>query len=277
MPSRVFIVRTRASDVDAVSDLLRGAGFGDIVENERRGCVELSTALASDASEARAQSEFVARCDGGGFEVHTCWEELDDDWQLAWTRQLEPVQITPSLRLVPGLPSGVRKRGEIYLEPALTFGFGEHPTTRMALRFLSSRVRPHSTVLDVGTGSGVLALSAAYLGARHATGIDIDAVSVAAARRNAVTNDLAARCTFSSAQLGSVESEFSVVVANIDAQTLRGMAQDLSTRVGPGGCIGITGVLDEQQTDVIEAFSDAGIELKRIDAEGDWVLLGANI
>src|SRR5690606_30354914 len=106
----------------AVSELLRSVGFGDIVESETEQGVELSTAVTSGTSAPEAEHRFLERCLKGGVEVHTRWQEIDDDWQLAWTRDLQPVQITPALRLVPGLPDGVRAPGDIYLEPALTFG-----------------------------------------------------------------------------------------------------------------------------------------------------------
>src|SRR5690606_13969827 len=117
-----------------------------------------------------------------------------------------------------------------------------------------------ATVLDVGTGNGVLCLVAAQRGP-SAVGIDIDAVAIDAARRNAELNQLSSRCDFSTTPLDRVEGRYDVVIANIDAPTLGSLAHALSEHLAPGGSLMLTGLLEEQKDEPEATFSRLGIEL----------------
>jgi ribosomal protein L11 methyltransferase len=200
---------------------------------------------------------------------------LSDEWRLKWTEHLVPVALTAQIRLVP-VAASVRYRtepqlGELYLETGLVFGFGEHPTTRMAARFLEE-VASDQSVLDFGTGSGVLALVAERGGAQLVLGIDNDDESVRLAQRNAERN-AATRCQFALTPLEEVEQSFDVVIANVDAVTLSRLASHVCSRLRVGGQLGLTGVLEEQQSVLVSAYAAQGVALKAHASEDDWVLL----
>ncbi len=200
-------------------------------------------------------------------------EEVPPDWALEWTKHLEPVALTSSITLYPHRPEGAHRAGALYLEPAFAFGFGEHPSTRLAARWLevSCRARPGAAVLDVGCGTGVLALVARLAGAGTVLGIDLSEPAIVAAEANAAMNALGV--TFRRAGIDEVSGVFERVVANIEAGVLCDLASGIVSRLVPGGELGLAGFIDEQCDGVVRRFAAAGIELEPRDRIDGWCLL----
>lgn len=186
-----------------------------------------------------------------------------EDWAETWKAHFQPVRI--SERLVIAAPwHGVE--GAVVIEPGNAFGTGEHPTTRACLRFVDRFARPGARVLDVGCGSGVLALAAARLG-MDAEGIDTDPDAVRAAEEAAGANRLTAR--FSTTPLAAVRGRYDLVVANLYAEVLAALAPDLlRVAAGPIGCAGI---LADRAHLVKAALGRRPLVEEEV--EGDWVAL----
>ncbi len=202
-------------------------------------------------------------------------DPVTNDWETKWSEGLVAVELIPGLVLVPEGASYEPSPGEtaMLVEKGLVFGFGEHPTTQMASRWLASAVAG-TTLLDIGTGTGVLALVAAHCGARSVHGVDIDAQSVRAARRNARRNGWQDLCHFSMTPLAQLEEKFEVVVANVDAATLTVLAPDVCERlVSPGGRLALTGVLMEQVGALQRVYAHLGVPLAVSDERQGWALL----
>jgi ribosomal protein L11 methyltransferase len=189
--------------------------------------------------------------------------EAEQDWAEAWKAHFEPVVI--SERLVVAAPWH-DVPGALLIEPGNAFGTGEHITTRACLRAIDRLAVPGGSLLDVGCGSGILALAAAKLGMR-AVGIDTDADAVDAANRAAVANHLVAE--FSTMPLAAVRGTFDLVVANLYAEVLASLAPDLlRVAAGPIACAGI---LADRAHLVRTAFAARPI-LEDLTAEG-WTSL----
>jgi len=193
------------------------------------------------------------------------------DWVRATQSQFAPLQIHDHLWVVPSWceapdPSAIN----VTLDPGLAFGTGSHPTTRLCLEWLARELPPDANVLDYGCGSGILAIAAAKLGARHVTGVDVDAQAVDAARANAAANGVAATLTLPDALDAGT---FDVVVANILANPLILLAPVLAARTRAGGWIVLSGVLADQQAEVAAAYAPWFIMNLWKSGEDGWVAL----
>jgi ribosomal protein L11 methyltransferase len=203
-------------------------------------------------------------------------EVPDEDWGEAWKAGLAPISVG-RLFVRPSWIDAAPPPGaaEVVLDPGMAFGTGTHPTTSLCLRALSDLLgeRPGATVLDVGTGSGLLAIAAARLGAGRVAGTDVDPVAVAVARENAARNGV--EVELSGAPVPALRGPFDLVVANILANTLRELAPGIAAQVAPGGTLLLSGLLAGQEEEVREAYLREGLsaDRPRDRAEGEWRLL----
>ncbi len=180
----------------------------------------------------------------------------DEDWVQKNRDQFQPIKISDRVWIVPTWHRAPQQNAiNISLDPGAAFGTGSHPTTRLCLKWLEANLQPtvQPTVLDYGTGSGILAIAAMKLGAGKAYGVDIDNLAVEAARYNAAQNNV-------SVQFADVETPFNVVVdilvANILANPLRVLAPLLAAHTKPGGALVLAGILDPQADEIIGIYRE---------------------
>jgi len=202
--------------------------------------------------------------------------EVDDaTWTDAWKEHYVEQRIGRVV-VVPSWVSHEPSPGDatIVLDPGMAFGTGLHPTTRGCLELLQEASPMPERVLDVGCGSGVLALAALRLGARHADALDTDALAVAATSANAQRNGLADRVDVREGSLPAEPAErHALVIANLVAAVLVDLAPRLAAHVAPGGRLIAGGIIDARAAEVIEAMGSAGLAvITRRDAD-EWVTL----
>lgn len=202
----------------------------------------------------------------------------DKDWERAWQDHYHVLRIgrriviRPSWRAYEPQPDDI----VITLDPGMAFGTGLHPSTRLCVQALEDAVRPGMAVLDMGTGSGILAIAAAFLGAAHVVALDNDPIAVKAATENVAANGLRKRIAVSLGSVGAASGEFDLIVVNILAHVIQGMlAQDLARHLRPGGQFIAAGILDTQADDVLRSFAVHSLRLVEKRQEKDWVLLWA--
>jgi len=248
----VTVVTVPAPDGELGADRLMQAGAFAVEERVRDGgLIELRAVLADSET---AASERL-----GDLPPH--WsvrtETVDDTPSDAWRQHASPVRIASDLVVRPAWLDASGEEGitEVAIEPGATFGLGDHPTTRLCAHAIW-RMRPLSgTVLDVGSGSGVLAVIAVLAGARSATAIDLADVSPAVVAANARRNGVAGQVTASTTALDQIDATFELVVANILAPELVAMAQDLVRVTAPGGSLVLSGLLDKRYDHVVAALT----------------------
>lgn len=245
---RQLVVTVSESDVELASDALWGLGVVAVEERDGdKGFVELWTSLGDDAAD-------------GDVLLPQPWPfrfvEVDEAVADTWRQFAEPVWVEEDLVVRPAwvpfdAPAGVIV---LHIEPGATFGMGDHPTTILSLRALRRVTAPGCTVLDVGCGSGVLAVGACMFGASSAVGIDIAPAAVPVTLANAAANDVADRIEVSTTDLADVDGTYDVVVANILAPTLIALAGDLRRVLADGGAVVISGILTVAHDHVLAAL-----------------------
>lgn len=212
----------------------------------------------------------------------------DQNWMEAWKQHYEPIPIGKRLIIIPAwLESPDSTRIPIKIDPGMAFGTGTHPTTQLCLELLesfldaqSSIVTRHSSLIDVGCGSGILSIAALKLGAASALGVDIDEAAVKASRENAAANGVAENLSL---DLGSVAEvlagrfgvrQASLVLANILAPVIiRLFEAGLDELVAPDGALILSGILQEQVESVVSAARSRGTKLVEKRQMGDWVAM----
>jgi len=197
-------------------------------------------------------------------------EIADQNWVQLTQSQFDPIRITDRLWIVPSWHDApVADAINIELDPGMAFGTGSHPTTHLCLEWLEANVTPGCSVMDYGCGSGILAIAAARLGAGRIKAVDIDDKAVEAARDNAERNQVDIDVACSSQ---AIDGQFERVVANILTNPLCVLAPALCALVAPGGRLALSGILEPQADQVIEAYAP-WIALKVGSVREGWVRL----
>ena len=204
----------------------------------------------------------------------------ETNWEESWKDNYPPVSVGEKLIVLPyWLENPEEDRLPVILDPGLTFGTGAHPSTQMVMEFMEQLVAPGSRCLDLGSGSGILSIAALRLGASAAVGVDIDPKAEDIARENAGYNGFAAPAF--TAMTGNVTEDkdlmdalsresWDVVLVNIVADVIIGLAPVLPAFVGGESTLICSGILDTRLTDVTAALEKAGFAVTQVGAKQDW-------
>lgn len=193
--------------------------------------------------------------------LHARLEEVvGDAWRDAWKEHFAPFSLTPRITVVPPWVEYTKAREDeqvLLLEPGRAFGTGLHATTALVAELLDERAADlvGRDLLDVGTGSGILALAALRLGAASAVAIDNDPDVIEVVLENAARNGLTERITASAGTVDGVTRQFPWVVANIEARVLRPLAPELARVVAPGGWLILSGILEGERDDLVAQYT----------------------
>ncbi|MGX7163799.1 50S ribosomal protein L11 methyltransferase [Enterococcus massiliensis] len=204
----------------------------------------------------------------------TVSEVSDTDWATAWKKYYHPVRISRYLTIVPSWETyqPVHKDEKIItLDPGMAFGTGTHPTTRLTLQALEVALRGGETVLDVGTGSGVLSIASKHFGAKTVQAFDLDEVAVRSAKENMALNPIAADVTVSANNLlAGITVSADVIVANILADIILLLIPDAYRLLKPDGTLIVSGIIEEKKQLVIDKMTEAGFFVDQIFSQKDW-------
>lgn len=267
--------------VEPVSYLFERYGYGLSVETKPGEHAILRSYLPSLSRQRLAHIEVGIKlassvADVGELQIRP----LDDneDWRDNWKQHFTLLRVGEHLVIKPSWIDYETQPGDVLVEldPGLAFGTGYHPTTYSCLEALEELVRPGSTVLDVGTGSGILTIAAAKLGAGHITAVDIDGHAVRAAQRNFRRTGIADRVNAQSGSIPSAAtrgSSYDIAVANISARGIRIVAPAIPDLLASSGVFIASGIIVDQHDEAATAIENAGLRINEIRQKEDWITI----
>ncbi len=281
-------VMTPAPLVESVSDLLGVlSGAGVELSPENRDGVRISAFFRAPA-DPDAGKQLLVDLRARLAELFALYDQPmpslvqeffpDQDWATSWQQYFRPFEVVPGLVIRPSWEEYAPAAGEqvIMMDPGQAFGTGQHASTSMALDLLRISLQnvENARVLDVGCGTGILAMAAALFGAETVLAIDNDPEAVRVARENIAANHLTRTIRVSGRSLTDTEGSFDLICANIIHNVLVEMAPELVVRLAPGGRLVLAGILaGEQEENIVRVYEELGCRPEERRHTDEWTAL----
>ena len=274
-------------DPELVNSYLRSGrwDYSDIPEELNTEVVVVKAYLPADEEfdakmatfEERVQ-ELVSYGVNKGSGITQCREIQDEDWETSWKEFFHPVKVGERIVIKPSWEEYIALENDLVIEldPGMAFGTGTHHTTAMCCRALEQVVEAGHVVFDVGTGSGILAVAAAKLGASKVQAVDLDSIAVRVAKENVAINQVENVVEVAHGDLlTGVTGQADIVIANIIATIVIQLLVDIPARLKDGGIFIASGIITERLSEVIAAMAVHNLVVDKVIEEGGWVAVVA--
>lgn len=248
----------------------------DLIEQELldkpRDTVIIHIYLQPEESPVETLALIAARMESADIAYTVETDQVEqEDWQNGWRKYYHPMEIGKRLAVVPSWQEYETDRVKLILDPGLAFGTGGHETTSLCMEALDERVQSGERVLDIGTGSGILAIAALKLGAACAEGVDIDPVAVRTAGENAALNGVQDKLTVLVGDLSDKASgKYEIITANIVANAIMALAPAVPGLMAEGATFIASGIIDTRKDEVIAALEAAGLAVLEVKEKRGW-------
>jgi len=282
--------RVDSSKADVVAEVLGRFGYGGVAieeelvwghgeqpfpSQERRATVKIFLPLDNSLPRKRLELAEALACSVPQIPVELVHCEIDEqEWGTAWRKHYKTLRVGNCLIIKPAWEDYEAMAGQVVIEidPGMAFGTGQHATTRLCLLAFETYLRPGMMVLDLGTGSGILAIAAAKLGASPVLALDINPAVVVIARSNVEANGVAGVVTVEQGTLpqGAKGKIFDLVAANITADVIGELSHPLSKCLKPRGILIAGGFTEERLEEVVERLDQVGMKTMEVLAEEQW-------
>ena len=263
-------------DYSDIEEQVEQIAHVDLIEQELldkpRDTVIIHMYLEPGASPVETLALIAARMEVAGIPYTSETEGVEqEDWQNGWRKYYHPMDVGQRLAIVPSWQDYETDRVKLILDPGLAFGTGGHETTNLCLEVLDERVKGGERVLDIGTGSGILAIAALKLGAAVAEGVDIDPVAVRTAGENAALNGVADKLTVLVGDLSDKASgKYDIITANIVANAIMSLAPAVPGLMADDAVFIASGIIDSRKDEVIAALEAAGLAVLEVKEKRGW-------
>ena len=269
------------SDLESgVEEVARIDLIDEDLQQKDRSRVRIHLYFSAEEERRQAKSALTELFEHDGIDVTFDEDEArQEDWAETWKQYYHPMEIGDRLLLCPSweLKEPENGRVRMILDPGMAFGTGSHETTRLCLELLQKCDLKNEPILDVGCGSGILAICGLLLGAEKAVGCDIDELAVKTARENADRNGVGSRASFVQGSLtDGITGTYQVICANIVADVIKMLLPDVRRFLKPGGVLICSGILDVRYEEVKAAAEQAGLKLDDVRRDGCWVAFSAS-
>lgn len=302
-------IHTTQEATEIVSNLLHEAGSNGVVIEDPHDLVKVWDTSLGEVYELNPEDYPESGVYVKGYfpddgnlerklsEIRKAVEELDDeeidfgekaiiinhiherDWSSAWKQYYKPIQVTNKMTIRPSWEPYTKKQDDeivITLDPGMAFGTGTHETTNLCLRVLEKYVKPGAVVIDVGTGTGILSIASALLGAGKVYGYDLDPVAIKSAKTNVELNGVEAVVSISENDLlDGVDIQADIIVANLLAPLIAELMKDVPKVLKTGGMFIASGIIKNQLESVKQKIVAEGLIIEEILLENDWVAIVA--
>ena len=269
-----YIIKTNPFIPDIISGLLWGLKISGV--NEENDLLKIFTDYDSTITKDEINTLLQKAVDENiisSFSVEEYSYEYKN-WNQEWEKGINVIELSDLIAIKPSFKDYENKQNKIVItiDPKMSFGTGEHETTKLVIQLLEKHLKKGGKVLDVGTGTGILAIAAVKLGAESVIAIDNDDWCIENAEENSVLNNVNKKIKIKLSEIKDIEEkDFDLIVANIQKNILNEIAYEISNRLNKKGIVILSGLLVEDEKDIIKAYEN----LKIIDNRkmGEWLAL----
>ncbi len=238
--------------------------------------LKIFAGLDDEINLAVLEDEMRSLCSAGTIKTYQLNEVIREtkNWNKEWEENREILKIGKRFVIRPSFKDYSPAGDEIVLtiDPKMSFGTGEHATTRLVMEMLEDVVKGGESVLDVGTGTGVLAIAAVKLGAKSALGIDNDDWCLENGIENITQNDVEKTVAIKTGELKDVPPEkYDIVLANIQKDVITALAPDFGTYIKPGGTLVLSGILFSDEEDILKVYTSLGYKSDKVIRKDEWI------
>lgn len=284
-----LVVETTNEAIDAVTNILMENEAGGVqIDDDDLNDVRIITYFPANVNVAEKVPELEMQIKGlsqFGIDPGKAAVKLsdvnDDSWRDVWKKYYHPVRITRYLTIVPSWEDYQPENADekvIWLDPGRAFGTGTHPTTRLALLALEKEIRGSESMIDVGTGSGVLSIAAKYLGAGEIDAYDIDDEAIKATKENVALNPVAQDINIgTNSLLDGISKKVDLIVANILAEIIVPLIPQAKECLNPGGKFITSGIINDKKDLIVNELTKHGFVIDEILNQKDWYSIIAHL
>jgi len=279
-------IKCKTGFEDSLSSFVFDSGFTGVEEFSNNGTTLLKAFYRSSSEEVdpieslkEAIADSIERVGEEYVTINTVSEVPDEDWEVKWREGLGPIEIGERLVVRPSWfkYDNVDDRAEIVIDPKMAFGTGSHETTRLILEYLEKASLRDASVLDIGCGSGILAIGSVRLGARCAIGFDYEKASVENAADNVRSNRVYDYVTVYQADLTDITpGRFNLVLANMISGALLPNLARIKRFILPGGVVVFSGILKEEERMFTAKLKEKGYSVEEVRTLGEWISVEAS-
>ena len=270
-----FIIKTSPFNTEILSGLMWELNISGLEEEESF----IKIFSADDSLSKNGINIFLKKLIGEKIINEFSVEELEienKNWNEEWEKNLQVIKVTDRIVIKPSSKSYIPNKKEIILtiDPKMSFGTGEHQTTKLMLRLIEKCVRPGMKVLDIGSGTAVLAIAAVKLGAANAIAIDNDEICFENGNENISLNNVEDKVEIKIGELKEIkENNFDLIVANIQKNILLNISYDIGNRLNKNGLVILSGLLAEDEEDILSRYKETGLYFIEKEKMDEWIAI----